>query len=189
MVSIIIRKSISLLFLFVAWFRTYLFRLKMYVSFINIEIGKNVRVGRMVTIKVTDGGSIVIGDGVVLQDLVMLSSERGSLVIGDKTFVGVGSQLVALESIEIGSNSLIAAYGVIRDANHGMLRDLPMSEQSLVSAPIEIGDDVWLGSHVVVTAGSKIGKGVVVGANAVVTGRLLPYTVAVGIPARPIKSR
>jgi maltose O-acetyltransferase len=54
---------------------------------------------------------------------------------------------------------------------------------------IEVGFGSWLGSHVTVTAGSKIGKGCVVGANAVVTSDLPAHTFAAGLPARVIDDR
>jgi acetyltransferase-like isoleucine patch superfamily enzyme len=40
----------------------------------------------------------------------------------------------------------------------------------------------------VVTAGAEIGEGSVIGANSVVTGRVAPFTIAVGVPARPVKT-
>ncbi len=57
------------------------------------------------------------------------------------------------------------------------------------SAPIEIGEDCWLGLNVVVMRGVTIGRGCVVGANSVVTRDLPPYSVAVGAPARIIEQR
>jgi lipopolysaccharide O-acetyltransferase len=47
---------------------------------------------------------------------------------------------------------------------------------------------VWIADGVVVTAGSDIGEGSVVGANSVVRGKIPPFTLAVGIPARPVKT-
>lgn len=57
------------------------------------------------------------------------------------------------------------------------------------SAPIEIGEDCWLGLNVVVMRGVTIGRGCVVGANSVVTRDLPPYSVAAGAPARVIDQR
>lgn len=187
--SKIVRKSMSLLIKLRGWFCTNLFRFKTKVCGVNIRIGKNVSIGRMVRVQATDGGEIVIGDGVAIQDCCLLCVRNGCLEIGDNTFVGVGSQLVAIESIKIGSDCLISAYCIVRDANHGMERGMLMSKQNHNSVPIVIGDDVWLGAHVVVTAGSTIGTGAVVGANAVVTGDLSDFSVSVGVPARTIRFR
>ena len=64
-----------------------------------------------------------------------------------------------------------------------------MRTQGYTTAPIIIGDDVWLGSKSVVLKGVSIGKGAVVGAGAVVTRSLPSGVIAVGAPARVIGSR
>lgn len=54
---------------------------------------------------------------------------------------------------------------------------------------ITIGHDVWIGHGAVVMPGVNIGTGAVVGAGAVVTKDVPPYAVAVGVPARTIRTR
>lgn len=54
---------------------------------------------------------------------------------------------------------------------------------------VEIGNDVWIGSGVKILDGIKIGNGAIIGANAVVTKDIEPYTINVGVPAKPIKKR
>ena len=54
---------------------------------------------------------------------------------------------------------------------------------------IQIGNDVWMGSHVLVKSGVHIGDGAVIGAGAVVVKDIPPYAVAVGVPAKVIKYR
>lgn len=48
-------------------------------------------------------------------------------------------------------------------------------------------DDAWIGAGSIILPGVTIGEGAVVGAGAVVTKDVPPYTVVVGVPARPIK--
>jgi acetyltransferase-like isoleucine patch superfamily enzyme len=55
--------------------------------------------------------------------------------------------------------------------------------------PIVIGNDVWIGSHTMLLSGAKIGDGAVIGAFSVVAGKIDPYTVVVGNPAKTIKKR
>lgn len=54
---------------------------------------------------------------------------------------------------------------------------------------IIISNDVWIGYEAVLMAGVTIGDGAVIGARAVVTKDIPPYTIAGGVPARPIKRR
>ena len=54
---------------------------------------------------------------------------------------------------------------------------------------IVIGNDVWIGYEAVIMAGVTIGDGAIIGARAVVTKDVPSYTVAGGIPAKPIKKR
>lgn len=52
-----------------------------------------------------------------------------------------------------------------------------------------IGHDTWIGHGAIIMPGVKIGNGAVVGSGAVVTKDVEPYTIAVGVPAEPIRKR
>ncbi len=49
--------------------------------------------------------------------------------------------------------------------------------------------DVWIGEGVRILSGVKIGTGAVIGAGSVVTRDIAPYTIAAGVPCRPLKQR
>ena len=55
--------------------------------------------------------------------------------------------------------------------------------------PCDIGHDVWRGHGAKVMAGVTIGTGAVIGAGAVVTRDVGPYEIAVGVPARTVRTR
>ena len=65
----------------------------------------------------------------------------------------------------------------------------PFRQQPKKERDIRIGNDVWLGARVVVTAGVTIGDGCIVGAGAVVTKDLPAGSIAAGVPARVIGTR
>src|ERR1700730_10362756 len=69
----------------------------------------------------------------------------------------------------------------ITHSNHGVVRGELIRNQPGRDAPISIGDDVWLGANVVVTAGVSIGEGAVVGAGAVVTSDLPAMSIWAGV--------
>lgn len=54
---------------------------------------------------------------------------------------------------------------------------------------IVIGNDVWIGYGAVILSGVTIGDGAIIGTNALVTKDIPPYTIAGGIPAKPIRKR
>ena len=104
--------------------------------------------------------------------------------VGRHTYIGVHSP------IEIGENTIIGAYSYIISANHRYeSREIPIKNQGFQGAPIKIGEDVWIGTHVVILPGVKIGRGAIIGAGSVVTGDVPEYEIWGGVPARFIKSR
>jgi acetyltransferase-like isoleucine patch superfamily enzyme len=118
------------------------------------------------------------------------ATPRGRIDIGARTYVGNQSWIVANDRVTIGSDVLIAPFCYIQDTDHGFDDTVvPIAAQASRSSPIEIGDDVWLGAHVVVTRGVTIGRGSVIGAGSVVTRDVPPGTIAAGVPARPMRSR
>lgn len=54
--------------------------------------------------------------------------------------------------------------------------------------PVTIGNDCWIGGNVVLLAGVTIGNGCTIGAGAVVTRDIPPFSVAVGSPARVVRT-
>lgn len=117
---------------------------------------------------------------------------QGNITIGDNSSIQAYSVIVgdAKYGITIGSGVRIAPHVVIISSNH-VFSDTtkPIYTQGSQGEQIVIEDDVWIGSRVNITAGVHIGTGCVIGAGAVVTKDIPPYSVAVGIPARVIKSR
>jgi serine acetyltransferase len=110
--------------------------------------------------------------------------------IGDRCLVGKGSGIVGHLSITIGDDVWTGHHVYITDQNHGYADpDLPISQQVMPERPVSIGDGSWLGHGTVVLPGATIGRHVVIGANSVVTGHIPDNSVAVGVPARVIKTQ
>ena len=116
------------------------------------------------------------------------------IVIGENVSISFWSHITAIESVRIGNNVMIGSKVLIIDHNHGCygpdFHDAPDSPpylRDLISGPVVIGDNVWIGDGVIVMPNAIIGSGCVIGANAVVRGLIPPNTIAVGSPARPVK--
>jgi phosphonate metabolism protein (transferase hexapeptide repeat family) len=54
---------------------------------------------------------------------------------------------------------------------------------------VTVGHDVWIGHGAILLPGVRVGTGAVIGAGAVVTKDVEPYTIAIGVPARPLRPR
>lgn len=165
-----------------SWLRITRFR----ALYPGLTVGRGVRLRHGVKLRVLNGATLAIGDRAMVEANAELHSD-GAMTIGNDAFIGAGSMLVAAERLSIGHDVLIAERVTIRDQDHGTKADGgAFREQGKVTAPVSIGDNVWLGAGVVVLKGVSIGDHCVVGANAVVTKSLPRGTRAAGIPARPI---
>ena len=87
--------------------------------------------------------------------------------------------------IIIGEKSIVSQRAVLCGGTH----DFTKGSNPLITRPIKIGANVWVASEAFVGPGVEVPDGCVIGARAVVTGRLEPWTVYAGNPARPVKRR
>ncbi|MGU3437343.1 sugar O-acetyltransferase [Actinomycetes bacterium M1A6_2h] len=107
--------------------------------------------------------------------------------VGSRTFVNFGLVALDVTPITIGDDVQIGPNVQLLTPTHpldpGERRD-----GWEAGAPITIGNNVWLGGGVIVCPGVSIGENTVVGAGSVVTKDLPANVVAVGNPARVIKT-
>jgi len=132
-------------------------------------------------------GRLEIGPGALLEPDVWITAPGEARVrIGEGTFLNLGVMVAAHELVEIGAHCMLANGCFVSDASHRYEDpDTPITWQGFESkGPTRIGDNCWLGAHVVVTSGVTIGERCVVGANSVVTSDLAPFSLAAGAPAR-----
>ena len=113
-----------------------------------------------------------IGPGVLLEPGVWITAPGHARVrIGAGSFLNLGVMVASQELVEIGEHCMLANGCFVSDASH-RYDDLhrPIAWQGFESkGPTRIGDNCWLGAHVVVTSGVTIGERCVIGANSVVT--------------------
>jgi acetyltransferase-like isoleucine patch superfamily enzyme len=156
----------------------------------NVIIGNDVTLGGKIYIRLRRKGRILIGDSVTTGTEVWLVAAReASLTIGKNTKIGSYTILNGGHGIRIGEYCLLAAFVYLNSSDHQFDGPDLIQNQGHTGAPIDIGNDVWLAGHVIVTQGIKIGQGAVLGAGSVVTHEIPAYKVAVGVPARVIRDR
>jgi acetyltransferase-like isoleucine patch superfamily enzyme len=140
----------------------------------------------------SSGESVTLGDSVHLhRETIIQTGSGGRVSIGDETHIQPRCQFSAYKGpIVVGRRVEIAPCCAFYSYDHGIAPDLPIREQSInTKGGILLGDDAWLGYGVIVLDGVHIGKGAVIGAGSVVTRNIPAGGIAVGNPARMIKTR
>ncbi|MCK5538014.1 MAG: acyltransferase [Bacteroidales bacterium] len=133
--------------------------------------------------------SITLHPGSRLNPDVILQG-TGVFELGENSFIMPYSVISINEKITIGKDVMIADNVSIRDDDHRFDRlDIPMRKQEMVTSPIIIEDDVWIGHGAIILRGVKIGTGAIVAAGAVVTKDVPAYAIVGGVPAKIIKYR
>lgn len=163
-----------------------------------------VSVGRGTTIawrrvrRVADN-RLSIGDGSLIHADITFEDRGGEIRIGSRTFIG-RSNLVCYRKITIGDD-VIMSWGitVVDHDSHNIdwkKRGNDVQEwahgrkawEDVAHAPVTIADKVWIGFNVSVLKGVTIKEGAVIGACSVVTRDIPAYSLAVGNPARVVRT-
>jgi acetyltransferase-like isoleucine patch superfamily enzyme len=158
----------------------------------KVHLGDDVVVDDLVVLdaKGTTNRGIRLGRGVFLGRGTILSCKDGDITLGDHVNIGFHSEVFSGSQVTVGRHGLFAAYTYLVGGGHEFERaGVPVIDQARVSRGITLGENVWLGAGAKVMDGVTIGDHVVVGAGAVVTEDLPAGAVAVGVPARVVRTR
>ncbi|MEL6273844.1 MAG: acyltransferase [Bacteroidota bacterium] len=144
-------------------------------------------IGKRVGVHIFKEGKIACAGRIILDDHVMLYA-KGQLNIGKKLGVNRYSRIVAHEEVNIGDNVTIGQMVSILDHDH----DFFMENQQLQlsgyrTAPVNIGNNIWIGDKCTILRGVTIGDNVVIGANTLVHKNVPPNVVIGGNPFRILK--
>ena len=148
-------------------------------------------------------GAVVIGNHVsCYAGCSFAVGENGKCTVGDFTLLN-GALIMAEERIDIGSHCLVSWNVGIADSDFHPLepaqrlidaqalapyfKDRP-PRPKLKTAPVKIGDNVWIGMGAVILKGVTIGDNSVVAAGAIVTKSIPPNTIVAGNPAAVVKT-
>jgi lipopolysaccharide O-acetyltransferase len=117
------------------------------------------------------------------------------LLFGNDVQINDYVHISAMERVVIGNNVLMASHIYISDNSHGAYKgdsqstpDIPPIKRDYYVAPVQIEDNVWIGEGVIIMPGVSVGHGSVIGANSVVTKNIPADSIAVGNPAKVIKT-
>ncbi len=154
--------------------------------------------------------NIILGNGsskenIVLKDRVrmyatLVSRFNGEIIFEENVKIGFGSVVASINRVHIGKGTAIAHNVVIIDNNNhpvhpedrkimynspwnSPLRNWNYSK----SAPIVIGENVWVGTGVRIHKGVVIGNNSIIAANAMVTKNVPENCIVAGNPARVVR--
>lgn len=135
----------------------------------NVSIGNNVYIGHCTYLKGYHKNKLIIESNVWIGQGVFLHG-GGGIYIDEGVGIGPFVKIITLEHTETD-------------------REVPIlyTNQEYKQVIIEYGVDIGTGS--VILPGVTIGRNSIIGAGAVVTKSVPPFSVAVGIPAKVIRSR
>jgi acetyltransferase-like isoleucine patch superfamily enzyme len=145
---------------------------------------------------------IKIGHNSQIRGHFMVFGHGGHIQVGEDCYVGHNTYIWSAKNIEIGDRVLISHGVNIHDNNSHptdpilrhehfkyMLKNgHPTEGLDLNEKQIIIEDDVWIGFNSIIFKGVKIGRGAIIGAGSVVTKDVPPNSIAVGNPAKVIKT-
>lgn len=158
----------------------------------RIRIGSGARIGRNATLRANteQRPGITLGDRVWVQDSVIINANRGQVTLGARSWLGPFCLVYGNGGVSIGADVLVAAHTSINTVSHESARcDIPINDQPVLTAPVVIEDDVWIGLNAVILQGVTIGRGALIGAGAVVTKSVPAWSIAVGVPAKVVGRR
>jgi len=136
------------------------------------------------------GRNVTIGKGAIIACSGVIANRGIGLEIGDYSAVGAQSFIGCQGGVKIGSNVIMGPGVRIFSENHNY-DDLtiPIRLQGESRKGVVIENDCWIGSGVTILDGVTIGTGTLVAAGSVVKKDIPSFSVAVGVPAKVIKSR
>jgi len=145
--------------------------------------------GRRVVIRahtrIINCANVSIGDDSIFQDHVYIrAGASGSVVFGRRCMVNSFCRFFGHGGIEIGADSQFGPGATVTTTHH----DFSAPGLPEVFEKVTIGERVWIGANVTILPGVTIGDRCVVGAGSVVTKSLPAGAVAVGSPARVIRT-
>ena len=106
----------------------------------------------------------------------------GELVIGDETWIGHQVLIETGSKVTIGAHVDIGPRVYIGTGSHKIDAIGSHTAGEGTSAPIAIGDGVWIGANATILPGIEIGEKTIIGAASVVTHNIATRVVAFGIP-------
>lgn len=134
--------------------------------------------------KIINSANVQIGRDCLLKEAIYIrAGTEGRVIIRDRAAINSFCKIYGHGSVEIGEDTQIGPGTLITTTDHDYYDHLRTRYK-----PVVIGKEVWIGANVTILPGVTIGDYAVIGAGAVVTKNIPVKSVAVGVPARVVKT-
>jgi acetyltransferase-like isoleucine patch superfamily enzyme len=135
-------------------------------------------------LRVREGASLLCDGVVSLQRGTRIVVDGGELSIGDGTNINGSARILVRSGVRIGAWCTLSWDCQILDNDfHTMIVD---GQQRPSTAPVTLGDRVWVGTNALILKGVTVGEGAVIAAGAVVTRDVPAEAIVAGSPAKVI---
>jgi acetyltransferase-like isoleucine patch superfamily enzyme len=161
------------------------------VGLLAVVIGRNITIGRFSSIGTMSYVAcerIQIGEDARIREQVFVGGPQlpeSSFTLGNRTIILQLTSINPTKPVTIGDDTGIGGHCLI--FTHGAWLNA-MDGYPVTYEPVTLGKSVWLPWRVFVMPGTTIGDGSVIGANSLVQGAIPPRSLAVGSPAKVIRS-
>lgn len=151
-----------------------------------------------VPLRVNGPGKVAIADAVALGErmaprmgdgtiLLQARFPEAAIRIGARSCLSNNISIISTVNIELGDECLVGDQVCILDSDFHEVDPKRRRSGTGRSHPVIIGNNVWLGSRVMVLKGVRIGHNTVIAAGSIVTEPIPANVVAAGVPARVVK--
>ena len=161
------------------------------IGLLAVVTGRSIRIGRhssVGTMSYVACERIDIGEDARIREQVYVGGPQlpeSAFVLGNRTIVLQMAFINPTKPVVIGDDTGIGGHCLI--FTHGAWLNV-LDGYPVTYEPVTLGKSVWLPWRVFIMPGTTIGDGSVIGANSLVSGAIPPYSLAVGSPAKVIRS-
>jgi acetyltransferase-like isoleucine patch superfamily enzyme len=162
----------------------------------QVTAGRNLILENDVYLNALSKNGILLGDNVTIAKYSVLvctgviANLGVGIKIGNNSAIGAQSFLGGQGGILIGNDVIMGPQVKIFSENHNFESiDIVIRKQGESRLGVSIGDNCWIGAGVTILDGVSIGEGCIIAAGSIVTSSLPKNCIAMGVPAKNIKSR
>ncbi|MCS6961639.1 MAG: acyltransferase [Deltaproteobacteria bacterium] len=155
----------------------------------RISVGDGVFLRKYSSLEARFGGTIELGNSVLINQGTIVCSKGGSILISDGVNISSHCRIASNANLFIGKSVLISAFCYIGAPNHDLSDPVKTVTEKAKSSGVSIGNNVWIGAHTTVLDGVVIGENSVIGANSFVNRDIPSNVIAFGTPARVVRQR